>query len=182
MIFLRLFSVATIILVGALSFVGQTAKRGPDVWEPLRFLLGKWEGTGNGEPGTSRIEREYRLVLNDKFLHVQNRSTYQPQPKNPKGEIHEDWGMISFDKSRKQFIFRQFHVEGFVNQYVTTNISADSKTIVFTSESIENIPSGWRARETYKIVSPDEFTELFELAEPGKDYQTYSQGHFKRNK
>jgi hypothetical protein len=116
----------------------------------LKQLVGKWEGTGNGQPGMSKVQREYRLVLNDKFVHVQNRSVYDPQPKNPKGEIHEDWGMISFDKSRKQFVFRQFHVEGFVNQYVSTSTSAADKAIVFTSESIENIPSGWRARETYK--------------------------------
>lgn len=127
----------------------QTTQTRPDVWQPLKFLVGKWEGTGNGQPGASKIEREYRFVLNDKYLNVQNRSVYDPQPKNPKGEIHEDWGMISYDKTRKQFVFRQFHIEGFVNQYVSTSISGDGKTIVFTSEGIENIPTGWRAREKH---------------------------------
>ncbi|HTG94627.1 MAG TPA: hypothetical protein VL866_18670 [Pyrinomonadaceae bacterium] len=172
------------ILIGLFlpAFLGEQTKPPADVWQPLNFFLGKWEGTGTGNPGVSKIQREYRLTLNDRFLHVQNRSTYEPQPKNPKGEIHEDWGMISFDKNRKQFVFRQFHVEGFVNQYVTTSISDDGKTIVFTSEGIENIPAGWRARETYKIVGPDEFTEVFELAGPGKDFEVYSEGHFKRKK
>ena len=64
---------------------------------PLR-LVGQWEGTGTGKPGVSKVQREYRLVMNDKFIQVQNRSVYAPQPKNPKGEIHEDWGMISFDQ------------------------------------------------------------------------------------
>jgi hypothetical protein len=162
------------------SFLGKQTKTPTDVWQPLNFFVGKWDGTGTGKPGVSKIQREYRLTLNDKFLHVQNRSTYEPQPKNPKGEIHEDWGIISFDKSRKQFVLRQFHVESFVVQYVTTSISADA--IVFTSESIENIPAGWRARETYKIVGPDEFTEVFELAGPGKDFEVYSEGLFKRKK
>lgn len=164
------------------SLPAPQTKTRSDVWEPLKFFIGNWEGQGNGTPGVSSVQRKYRLTLNDKFLHVQNRSTYEPQPKNPKGEIHEDWGMISFDKSRKQFVFRQFHVEGFVNQYLMTSISADGKTIVFTSESIENIPAGWRARETYKITGPDEFVEVFELAGPGKDFETYSEGHFKRKK
>ena len=128
------------------------------------------------------MQREYRLVLNEKFLHVQNRSAYDPQPKNPKGETHEDWGMMSFDKARRQFVYRQFHVEGFVNQYALTSISADGKTIVFTSEGIENIPGGWRARETYKIISPDEFVEVFELAEPGKEFQVYSETRLRRKK
>jgi hypothetical protein len=63
-----------------------------------------------------------------------------------------------------------------------SNASADGKTIIFTSESIENIPAGFRARETYKILGRDEFTEVFELAEQGKDFEVYSEGHFKRKK
>ena len=148
----------------------------------MRSLVGTWEGTRSGQPGTSRIQREYRFVLNDKYIQVQNKSMYDPQPKNPKGEVHQDWGMMSFDKGRKKFVFRQFHVEGFVNQYVMTSSSADGKTIVFTSESIENIPAGYRARETYKILGPDEFKEFFEVAEPGKDFELYSEGHFKRKR
>jgi len=63
-----------------------------------------------------------------------------------------------------------------------TSSSADGKTIVFTSESIENILAGYSARETYKILGPDEFTEVFEMAEPGKDFELYSEGHFKRKR
>ncbi len=117
-------------------------------------------------------------MLNGKFLQVRNKSTYDPQPANPKGEIHDDWGMIGFDKERKQFLFRQFHVEGFVIQYLTTIV--DGKTIVFNSESIENIPNGWRARETYTIISDHEFVEIFEVAEPGKEFAVYSEGNLKR--
>ena len=172
--------VTTLLLVAS---VGAAQKPLPaDIWAPFRYLVGSWEGTGNGQPGLSKVQREYRLVLNDKFLHVQNRSVYDPQPKNPKGETHEDWGMISFDKSRKLFVMRQFHVEGFVNQYVNTSTTADGRTIVFTSESIENIPAGFRARETYKVLGPDEFTEVFEIAGPGKDFEVYSESHFKRKK
>jgi len=177
----RIFSIAVVLLLLPSLFGGQ-ARTISDVWGPFKNLVGKWEGTGNGQPGVSKIQREYRLVLNDKFLHVENRSVYDPQPKNPKGEIHEDWGMISFDKSRKQFVFRQFHVEGSVNHYVMSSSSVDGKTIVLTSESIENIPSGFRARETYKILGPDEFTEVFEIAEPGKEFELYSEGHFRRKK
>lgn len=161
--------IALLITVPAAMF--PQTKVATHTWEPFKFFVGIWEGTGDGQPGMSKIQREYRLALNDKFLHVQNKSTYYPQPKNPKGEVHQDWGMMSFDKGRKKFVFRQFHVEGFVNLYVMTSSSADGKTIVFTSESIENIPAGFRARETYKILGPDEFTEVFEIAEAGKDLE-----------
>lgn len=179
--FIRLIAITVVVLLLPILMSGQSQPRS-DVWAPLRHFVGRWEGTGSGQPGVSKVQREYRLVLSDKFLHVQNRSVYDPQPKNPKGEIHEDWGMFSFDNSRKQFVFRQFHAEGFVNQYVNTSTSADGKTIVFASESIENIPAGFKARETYKILGADEFTEVFEIAEPGKDFEVYSEAHFKRKK
>jgi hypothetical protein len=47
---------------------------------------------------------------------------------------------------------------------------------------LKNIPAGFRARETYKIPGPEEFTGVFEIAEPGKDFEVYSEGHFKRKK
>jgi hypothetical protein len=178
---MRMILIITLLITLPAAVCPQT-KVATDAWEPFKFFVGIWEGTGSGQPGGSRVQREYRLVLNNKYIQVQNKSTYDPQPKNPKGEVHQDWGMMSFDKGRKNFVFRQFHGEGFVTQYVMTSASADGKIIVFTSESIENIPAGYRARETYKILGSDEFTEVFEIAEPGKDFELYSEGHFKRKK
>ena len=77
-------------------------------------------------------------------------------------------------------MLRQFHIEGFVNQYRMDSISADKKTIVFLSEAFENIPEGFRARETYKIISRNEFIETFEIAEPGKDFALYTEVRLKR--
>lgn len=94
--------------------------------------------------------------------------------------MHEDHGFISYDKRRKTFVLRQFHIEGFVNQFKIESISSDKKSIVFISESIENIPDGYRARETYQIVSDTELTETFELAEPGKEFEIYSKAVLKR--
>ncbi len=150
------------------------------MWTNLNFMIGTWQGTGSGQPGKSTVERAYQLILNGKFLEVRNKSIYPPQDQNPKGEIHEDVGLISYDKGRKTFVLRQFHIEGFVNQYVMDYLAPDGRTVVFTTESIENIPAGWRARETYRVLGPDEFTETFELAEPGKDFEVYTQNHFTR--
>ena len=154
----------------------------PDTWKPLRYFVGVWEGTGKGESGESKVEREYKFTLNDKFLQAKHRSTYAPQPKNAKGEIHDDLGFFSYDRSRKQFVFRQFHVEGFVIQYVLSSVSDDGKTLVLTSESIENIGAGWRSREKWKIIGDDEFVETFELAGPGKEFSVYSENRFKRRR
>ena len=164
------------------GFVFSQTTGAKDVWQPLKFFIGEWEGFGKGQPGNSTLARTYKFVLNGKYIQVVNKTTYVPQEKNPKGEIHEDLGIISYDRIRKHFIFRQFHVEGFVNQYLSGDIQENFKTIIFTTESIENIPDGWRARETYKIINDNEFSETFELAESGKEFEIYSENMFKRKK
>jgi hypothetical protein len=150
-----------------------------DPLQPLAFLIGRWEGASEGQPGAAKVQREYLRILNSRFIRGQNRSVYPPQEKNPKGETHEDLGVFSFDTTRRKAILHQFHVEGFVNQYVSDLTPQDGK-LVFTSEAIENIPPGWRARESYTVLSPDAFEEVFELSEPGKPFEVYSRARFKR--
>ncbi len=174
---MKVFLLAVVILITAGAVKAQTK---PDVWEPFRSFVGDWKGSGGGEPGTGEYTRSYRFVLNGKFLEVRNKSVYPKQPKNPNGETHEDVGYISYDRSRKVFVLRQFHTEGFVNQYRLESISADGKTIVFVSESIENLPAGFRARESYKVAGANEFTETFEIAEPNKEFSGYSMVTLKR--
>jgi hypothetical protein len=157
-------------------------KTAADAWKPLRFFIGNWEGDSRGQPGEGKSNRSYALVLNDRFIHITNKSVYAPQDKNPKGETHEDIGFFSYDRSLKKFILRQFHIEGFVNQFAAESISEDGRTLVFLSTAIENIAPGWRARETYRILSEDEFVETFALAEPAKDFETYLEIRFRRKK
>lgn len=152
---------------------GQTSKH-DSIWIPVKSLIGDWVGKGGGEPGTGDYTRSYKWIFNEKYIEVRNKSVYPPSKNFPKGEIHEDLGYISYDKIRNTFVLRQFHTEGFVNQYKLDSISADKKTLVFVSEAIENIPAGWRAKETYKLLNNGEFEETFELAEPGQEYQPYS--------
>jgi len=145
-----------------------------NIWHPFEFLAGDWKGTGSGEPGVGEYERSYRFIFNRRFLEVKNKPAYPPTEKNPQGEIHQDIGYLSYDKTRLKFIYRQFHVEGFVNQYILESISDDERNFVFVSEAIENIPAGWQARESYRVTSENEFTETFELAPPGGEFSVYS--------
>jgi hypothetical protein len=163
-----------------ISVVGMAQKpAAADPLERLAFLIGNWEGTSDGQPGKGTVRREYARALNNRFVRVHNRSEYAPQPQNPKGESHEDDGFFSFDKVRKRIVFRQFHIEGFVNTYVADNESSSAK-IVFTSEAIENLPAGFRARETYLVQGADAFEEVFEMAEPGKPFEVYSRTRLTR--
>ena len=151
-----------------------------DLWAPLRFLVGNWTGIGAGEPGLSTVTRSYQFVLGGRFLECRNRSVYAPQEKNPQGETHEDLGLFSYDKARGYFVLRQFHVEGFVNQYVREKPVPEGQPLCFTTEAIENIPAGWQARETYSLLGPDEFVEVFELAPPGGEFALYSKSQLQR--
>jgi len=160
----------------------QTAAPPPDPFAVLRSLAGKWTGEVEGQAGRGTVERSYELVLRGRFLHERNISTYPPQEKNPKGEVHEHWTIFSNDRGRKMLVMRQFHTEGFVNQYVLPHAAAQGKEIVFASEAFENLPANWRARERYEFLAPDEFVETFELAAPGKDFEVYSRTRFRRAK
>ena len=151
----------------------------PDPWSPVRFMAGEWDGESEGEPGKGTVKRSYQFVLGDKFLHERNVSTYPAQPRNPRGEVHEHWSFLSYDKARRALVLRQFHQEGFVNQFVMAP-AAPGGAMVFESEALENVPAGWKARETYEVVSPDEFVETFELAMGDKPYAVYSRNRFKR--
>jgi hypothetical protein len=151
-----------------------------DPWAPLRFIVGNWRGPSTGEPGQGTSERTYEFEFGETFIHVRNKGVYPSQPKNPKGEVHQDTGFFSYDKTRKRFVFRQFHSEGFVNQYVEDPAASDGKSLVFVTEAIENIPDGWRARETYRSIGPDEFIETFELAAPGKEFARYTECRLRR--
>jgi len=159
-----------------LSLAARQPESAQDVWAPFRFFIGQWEGQGEGQSGISHGRQEWQFVLGGRYLQVKNEARFDPQDKNPKGEVHEDWGFISYDRTRKAYIFRQFHVEGFVNQYVCPGPGADGRTFIFLSEAIENIPPGFKARLTYRILEDNSFEQTFDLAPPGQELTCYSKG------
>ena len=164
-----------------LPLAGSDKEATPDPWTPIRSFVGEWEGTSQGEAGTGNVKRTYAFVLKDRYLHEKNVSTYPPQGSS-RGEVHEHWSFFSYDRARKMLVLRQFHQEGFVNRYTLNQQLSKPGMLVFESEQFENFDNKWRAKETYEIVSTDEFIEIFELAPPGKPFAVYSRNHFKRVK
>lgn len=132
----------------------------------LQRLVGHWRGTVRGEPGAGIVERAYTPLLGGKFLEERNTS------------IHHHIAYWSFDRAR--FVLRQFHEESFVNQFVATTPDFVEGRFIVDSETIENIPPGFRARESYIFSSADAFEEIFEIAEPNADYQLYWHNRFTR--
>lgn len=177
----RLRSWALVLLPCLLAAGAQGADLHADPWQPVRFLAGVWQGKVSGAAGNGTVERRYEFVLGDNFLQEHNISTYPPQG-DKKGEVHRHIGYLSYDRGRDALVLRQFHQESFVNTYVLNRAQSRPALLVFESEAFENFDDSWKARETYEIVSPDEFVETFELAPPGKPFVVYSRNDFRRVK
>jgi hypothetical protein len=174
--------ITSFLLIFAFTSGANAQDKKPDPWQPVDFLIGNWEGIASGESGTGTVVRSYEFVLNDKFIQENNTSTYPPQERNESGEVHHHLGYISYDGVHEALKLRQFHEEGFVNLYKLNSGLSSATKLVFESESFENFDNSWKARETYDIISDNEFIEIFELAAPGKDFEVYSRNHFKRKK
>ncbi len=173
------------LLIALLSFFLQApaqGKKAQDVWQPFRYFVGTWKGTSEGKRGTSRVEAKWEFVLKGKFLEATGTSVYPPQEKNPNGLKYEGLDLISYDRNRQKFVLRQFNGEGFVSQYILDRLAPDGKTIVFVTESMENLPPGFHARKTYRILNSNEFTDTFELAPPGQDLEVYVETHLRRSR
>jgi hypothetical protein len=147
----------------------------------MRVFEGKWEGQATASPATASA-RGVPIRTRGRFLSARNKSTYEPKTPSTKPEIHEDIGMFSYDRTLKKIVLRQFHAEGFVNEYTLDSLSSDGKRLDFVTVRIENIPPGWRAKESYQVISSDEIVETFYLAGPGKDFERYSETRLKRTK
>jgi len=150
------------------------------MWTRFNYFIGAWRGAGRGKAGPSRVERRYEFVLNSKFLFVRSTLIYDPQETHRNDPIHEDWGFISYHRARETYMFRQFHSEGFVNDYVLNELTEEEQAVSFVTEAIENLPPGWRARQTCRILGPEEFLENFEMAGPDKEFRLYTETHFQR--
>jgi len=172
--------IVLLLLLIPVTVQAQLSKQ-DSLWLPFQPFIGTWTGTGEGVDGIGTYERTYQFVLSKKYIEVRNKTVYPVTKEKPKGYVHQDVGYISYDKMRKTFVFRQFHDEGFVNQYVLDSLSRDKKILVFVSEAIENIPPGWRARETYTI-EPNTLIEVFNLAEPNKGFEPYTKAVLKKKK
>jgi hypothetical protein len=150
-------------------------------WDIVEPLIGTWVGAGEGQAGKSQVERRIERALDGKFLHLRTRVVFAGNKQQPKGEVHEDWGMLSYDNVRETFVLREFYTEGFVNTFTLDMDRALDGEYIFTSESSENAPPGTRARTTITLVEDNVVEETLELAWPGKELSVCASHRLRRS-
>ena len=83
--------------------VSISASAQPHPFEKINFILGQWDGTGNGFGNErSTISSSFQFVMNDRYIEVSNESQFEPTEKDPEGELPMDKGFISYDEVHKQ--------------------------------------------------------------------------------
>lgn len=172
----RVLTLLAFTLIVYFSF-GQT-----NTFEKLNFVLGNWTGSGSGFGNDkSKIESSFQLVMDGKYIEVVNESKFDPTEKNPEGEHHIDKGFISYDKSRKLIVFRQFNNEGYYNQYILNDSLSNENILVFETEFIENFVPGGKAKWSIKKISDNEIETVFDVSF-GQNYTCFGTNKLIRKK
>lgn len=170
----------TILLIAFLIVNGTNAFSQNSKFKKFNALIGNWEGEGSGFGNNkSKISSSFMFVMNNTYIEVKNDSKFAPTEKQPKGEHHIDWGMISYDKSRDKIVFRQFNIESFVNQYVLNEEKSTTNSFVFETENIENLSNG-KARWTINVKDDKTIETVFDVSFSGDNYSCFGTNLLKR--
>jgi len=66
-----------------------------DRFAPVAFMIGRWQGSSQGQPGNANVRREYSRAPNGRFVRVRNRSEYPVQDKNRKARFTKTKGLLA---------------------------------------------------------------------------------------
>jgi hypothetical protein len=142
------------------------------------FLIGNWQGVEDGVSGDGIGFRTYSYELGENYIMGKNQSTFPKTDKKPKGEVHRDFGVISYNSNNKEFVYRSFNIENFTNIFVLNDsLSAETK-FVFITREIENNPGNWKAKVIIEKISETEFKEFFHIAMDGEEFIPFLQNHW----
>jgi hypothetical protein len=149
-----------------------------DHFKDFDFLIGKWQGVETGVAGDGIGFRTYEYDLNKYVIVEKNMSTFPKSEEKPRGEVHIDFGVITYNSNDFSIVFRQFHIEGFTDIYVLDKETSVEEKFVFISREIENNPGNWKVRATLYKISDTEFNETFEIATDGENFSQLLQNNW----
>jgi len=173
------FSVALACLIG-IAPLAHAQEPPSDPWSPVRFLVGEWRGTTSGEHGTGTVTRRYRFILSGQFLQERSMASFPPQPQQPDGAVFSHASFLLCDGVERALLFRLLHQERFNGTFRLSPALSRPAKLVFESVQLDHLPATWKARETFELVSPTEYVEVFEAAEGDKPFTVQSRISFKK--
>ena len=138
-----------------------------DRWGRVRFLLGTWAGEASGDSGKATVKRTYTLAPDGQFINEQSTMRFEAT-NGRKPEIRHQTGSITYDKDRKTFMLRLG-----VQSYALNTDKSMAEYLIFDAGT---------AHASYDVISPNEFVEILEVAEPGKAWVERGRIHFRRKK
>jgi hypothetical protein len=163
-----------LILIAFLPVIGL----GQNKFDKFDFLIGNWQGVETGVSGDGIGYRTYSYELGENYIMEKNQSTFPKTDKNPKGEVHKDIGIFSYNSNKKEIIYRSFNIENFTNIFVLNDSLSNETKFVFITREIENNPGNWKARVIIEKISDAEFKEFFDIAMDGENFKSFLQNHW----
>ena len=138
--------------------------------EPLAKLAGVWTGVCSGRPGTGTVTKTFKSLYDGAFVQCETVLNIPAKDSKPANQ-HRELSIFSFDAPNQRIRMRQFHNEGFVHTYEMKSSSPGHW--ISEGGDVENLPKGFRPRLAIDIGPDGALTEVFSLAEPGKDFTDY---------
>ena len=159
---LRVAAVAIILLAGWLTRIGS-AEEVAAPWDQFAFLEGSWTGSGEGFGQQSEVSHRWEFIFDKTFLRLTTESV------EAGGAVHHDVGYLSYDTDRKNFVFRQFLSEGYVNTYDVI-VDQAGKGLTFSFREAESA-GGMAARLVMAVPSADQYEMTLELAGSDREFK-----------
>jgi len=152
--------------------MGASGMAAAEDWGPVQFLVGEWHGTGTGGPGDGGGGFSFLPDLQAKVLVRKSFAEYPAQNGRPAFR-HDDLMVVYRESGALRAIY--FDSEGHVIRY---GVQAVDGGAAFVSEGGATGP---RYRLTYIREGATAVRFKFEIALPGKDFQSYIDARLRRN-
>jgi len=162
----KLLILATLLLAFTTLASAQSAPK-PD-WSPFNWLIGTWDGSGSGKPGSGGGSFSLLYSLDHAVLVRKNRSDY-PATKGQPAIHHQDLMVVysENDKWRADYWDNERHVIHYA-------VAIGEGTATFVSDKSATAPT---YRLTYKRLAKGDLSIEFAIAPPGSDdFKTYTTG------
>ena len=149
-----------ILWIAALPAFAQSS----DPFRPLEFLMGDWTGEGGGGPGEGSGGCSFHYDVQRRVVVRKNHAEY-PAQGDRAAYSHDDLMIVYAENDALRAIY--FDSENHVIRY---GVEESGDEVRFVSEPAANQP---RYRLTYRKTSTTAVSLQFEIAPPGKDFQSY---------